>query len=818
MTDGEALKVLVEAGAKLLRYWRLPNSEAPHVEGKSPEGLGDWANVSAGRGGASAESCAAWLRGEGCTVDRFKAVVVDRYNAQHPDKRPMEAPASVAPGIGILPASIRRLVVDIDLASKKALADMPGPERQRRAMAGHAAVVAKLGDPDGVQRSPSGGLHCYYPDDGIPEGEAGLTNNATWEIDEGGVKVGGDIRGSNGWVGVYDLPALAKMVQAGHGEPLAVETLRAFVNNPHRKVGARDYKRAYERARAGGAGRGPASVAAACAAIRSAEAGDTYAGRNPTIVYQVARLAKDLLLDGEAAEAVLDAVAEVKPGAVADTERWIGKARDWAADSTGNTGGPPGVRGEARRATADVSGSPSASGGSVATSPGPDRGSGTGEIGEGLDEYSDDLAGELARGADVLTGYRAVQRRPVRSRRMLREALADVLASVAGKAGVGGDETEAAVETFQALQAAYRDGGEDGVCEVLQARDQAGIVFDAMEWDDDPPDREWLVDKWLPAGRIGIVTGKGEGGKSRLVLQLAAVLAGGGDTWIPGYALAANLALKIGTDGQGEPWGKLPVVVATWEDEAAELVRRLKGMEGKGRAVEDRGDVVDNLHHADMSGAGPVWAPAASGSGHTSTMGALTGAGRSLRRFCEEKKARLLIMDPVADAFACSENDRALVSRFLSSWDNWGMNLTAKDEAGKEVPSDCAVLLVSHPSKDSEGNTDYRQSGSTSWHGRSRYIWDLVREKVGKDERPIHKGGKRQGPDDRPGAMRLKVTKSNYLIGLKPDRWLVPHDAGWQAVTEGAARMAAMQGSGGGAGRKRGDKPAGGTTDGSGLD
>ena len=766
MTDEQALKVLVDAGAALLRYWRIPNPEAPHVEAKNPEGFGDWARVARGKPGATLDECRRWLAGEDCTLADYERRVVEPHNRKYP-KRPIAAPAKVLPGIGLLPASLGRLVVDVDLASKRALADMPGHERQRRSIAGHDAVRRRLGEPDGVQRSPSGGLHLYYSDDGIPKE---VTDNGTWAVDDEGVKVGGEVRGSNGWVGVYDLPALAKMVQAGAGEPLEVETFKAFVNNPHRHVGSREYRHV----RAGGGG----AVQAACAAIRAAEAGDTYAGRNPTIVHHVAVLAKETLLDDAAAAAVLDAVGEVKPGALADTERWIGRARDWAEPSTGNTGGPASVRGADRGSdTGEVSGA------------GPDGGNGDIPPGAAGDDAPDDaLLVLLERWQDWKET--AARFRPSNPGQLKQGAPA-LLSSIAGHVGADTGDVDDTAATLDAMQAAVaRGAGAEGIRQVLREREKAGIVAKPVDWPNKPDERDWLVSRWLPAGRIGMVTGKGESGKSRLTLQLAAVLASGGALWIPPDSGKPNVSVPIGAS-RTESRQPVSVVVATWEDEAEELRRRLHDMKGAG--IEPA-KLAGRLHHADMSGAGPLWAPAKSGTGHVSTMGALTGAGRWLRRFCEEqdegKGARLLVIDPLAAAFACSENDRGLVRAFMSNWDNWAR--AANDGQG------CAVLVVSHPSKDSSGNPDYHQSGSTDWHAASRFVWDMTREKVGKDDRVV-KGGKPVGKDVRPEGMKLAVTKSNYLTGRKPEAWLKGSGAGWLATDEaGAAAKGAGGGFGGG--------------------
>ena len=125
------------------------------------------------------------------------------------------------------------------------------------------------------------------------------------------------------------------------------------------------------------------------------------------------------------------------------------------------------------------------------------------------------------------------------------------------------------------------------------------------------------------------------------------------------------------------------------------------------------------------------------------------------------------MIDPLAAAYACSENDRGLVRHFMSDWDNWARR------------TGCAVLVVAHPSKDSTGSADYHTSGSTDWHAASRFVWQMELMKVGP--KPV------QGEDDRQEAMRFKVTKSNYGIGTKPATWLKPDGAGWEAMTEAEA-------------------------------
>ena len=228
------------------------------------------------------------------------------------------------------------------------------------------------------------------------------------------------------------------------------------------------------------------------------------------------------------------------------------------------------------------------------------------------------------------------------------------------------------------------------------------------DWVGAPPDRRWIVEGWLPAGRAGLLTGPGGSGKSKLALMLAAAIAGTDRHWIPpnGPTVAAAESESV--------------VLATWEDEPDEIFRRLlccPSLDKRDSAHQASATLTANdlfgerLHVVDLAGCGALWEPVRAGSRHTSTLGELTGAGEYLRRHCEKAKARLLVIDPLAAAYACNENDRGLVRSFMSSWDRW-----ARDH-------DCAVILIAHPSK---SGPDY--SGSTDWHGAPRFLWTLAPE------------------------------------------------------------------------------------------
>ena len=292
--------------------------------------------------------------------------------------------------------------------------------------------------------------------------------------------------------------------------------------------------------------------------------------------------------------------------------------------------------------------------------------------------------------------------------------------------------------------------------------------FEVHQWSPDYQfaPRVWLIQDWLPVGRVSMIGGKGGSGKSRLVLQLAAGIAGGGgegDAWID--APLGTLRLGNGVPGDGAP-----VLYASWEDEPEEFFRRLAQISGYEAPWVTPQRLQGMLHVADMVAAGPIWAPEKGA--HALTVPDLNEAGRHLRRQAEELGARLLVLDPVAAAYAGDENSRGMVRQFLASWNAWA------------AATGCAVLLVHHPPKGEEEP----YAGNSDWHNGVRALWSLARKRVGA----APKGG-RNNPDTRPLAWQLELHKHNYGPEVPPIRldWQhrppaedVPEDAGqlrWKA-------------------------------------
>ena len=271
--------------------------------------------------------------------------------------------------------------------------------------------------------------------------------------------------------------------------------------------------------------------------------------------------------------------------------------------------------------------------------------------------------------------------------------------------------------------------------EALKAMDEAEASAPLPDWTwteaEDPPPRKWLVQDWLPAGRVTLLAGRGGAGKSRIILQLTAGIASGGgegDAWID----APQDILRL---GKAVPSAGVPVAYATWEDEEAEFARRLSEISGD-EAPWVTPARLQNLHVVNLSRRGALWAPLAGR--HVATLAELTDTGRLLRERAAALEARLLILDPLAAAYAGDENARGLVRAFVADWDGWAQD------------TGCAVLLVAHPPKN---GADF--SGSTDWAAAVRCMWTMKEEKVGDPP-------KGKGQDTRQTAWQLALPKRNY--------------------------------------------------------
>ena len=280
---------------------------------------------------------------------------------------------------------------------------------------------------------------------------------------------------------------------------------------------------------------------------------------------------------------------------------------------------------------------------------------------------------------------------------------------------------------------------------ILDMAEEATPPAVSRDWTAPGKPTSWLVDGWLPAGRVALLSGEGGRGKSKLAIMLAAGIAG--EPHDPEWLAGGPDATRHG-----------PVVFATWEDSRDDI--RLRLCDWPAAQTGNRSDTLpallgDRLTVMDCARSGPAWAPGPDGSRHTSTMGELTATGAAIRTEAEERKAQLLVLDPLAAAFACNENDRGIVRAFMSDWDGWARAIS------------CTVLLIAHPPK---SGADY--SGSTDWHAASRAVWTLGLEKYSN-------GNESEGT-------MLECIKSSY--GKKPAPLELTNWKWWKASPWPAAQ------------------------------
>ena len=266
-----------------------------------------------------------------------------------------------------------------------------------------------------------------------------------------------------------------------------------------------------------------------------------------------------------------------------------------------------------------------------------------------------------------------------------------------------------------------------------------------IHWNDiEVIDREWLIPNWLPANTATMFTGDGGAGKSWLTLQAVCQIASGFKNAFldPEYSIPAKPDKNI------EP---KHIVFATYEDEPAEIKRRLQALaSGMNWIAEFLETIQQHLHIVDMRGIGSVWGP---GMGkHIANTGDLLFAGEAIRTICEERNAKLLVMDPLSGAFGGNENDRTAVYDFVSAFRGWG-------DAAK-----CALLVIGHLPKGAEGRAA-GFSGSTAWEASARSMWMLSKQNAGDSKNPKE-------------YWALLHTKANYAP-LQNEKPLIKSQYGW---------------------------------------
>jgi RecA-family ATPase len=206
----------------------------------------------------------------------------------------------------------------------------------------------------------------------------------------------------------------------------------------------------------------------------------------------------------------------------------------------------------------------------------------------------------------------------------------------------------------------------------------------------DPPEREWIVQGWLPVGSVASLYGGAGYGKTLLAQQL-------------------QTAVSTGSSFVGLETTQCRVLAVYCEDDNDELHRR--------QACINRQAGVTMLDLGGMRYQGRF--------GKNNVMGVVengilaeTDMFDFVLKAAKTFGARLVIVDNIAQVFAGNENIRTDVTQFVN----------ALGRIAQEI--DGAVLLLGHPSK----AVDSQFSGSTAWDAAVRSRWILERPKADMDE------------------------------------------------------------------------------------
>ena len=218
---------------------------------------------------------------------------------------------------------------------------------------------------------------------------------------------------------------------------------------------------------------------------------------------------------------------------------------------------------------------------------------------------------------------------------------------------------------------------------------------------------DFLIDNWMPADRLTLLTGRGGAGKSYLALQHIAALALG----VEGYQLNpfhGTLDELYEKDAKTFKKNPINILIASYEEDLMETWARIQRI-CEWLGWPDYEALRKRIHFVDLKMFGPLWG--VNENTHLATRSKLLDVGEWLFDQCEQKDCRLLTLDPSAGAFGGSEIARESVREFCSYLNGWGQQLG------------CATLLIAHPNK---ADDDY--SGSTDWLGSCRAMWTLRTE------------------------------------------------------------------------------------------
>ena len=221
----------------------------------------------------------------------------------------------------------------------------------------------------------------------------------------------------------------------------------------------------------------------------------------------------------------------------------------------------------------------------------------------------------------------------------------------------------------------------------------------ALDWSAlplEPPELEWLIPGWLPAGVVTLFSARGGTGKSYLSIYIGLCLAVGRDPFREGQAIERRrVVIYSAEDSRKVVEGRLILYMRMLGVRKTQLENHL--------LILDATKAENVLYTGDQKIGGRT-----------------TPRFDWLKNVARDFSAELLIFDNASDGFDANENDRSKVRQFLTALPHL-------------APT---VLLLAHvdaassmaDSADAKG-----YSGSTAWHNSARSRWYMARSKDSAD-------------------------------------------------------------------------------------
>lgn len=254
----------------------------------------------------------------------------------------------------------------------------------------------------------------------------------------------------------------------------------------------------------------------------------------------------------------------------------------------------------------------------------------------------------------------------------------------------------------------------------------------ALDWlklsEGEPPQRQWAIKGWLGYGHVTLLIGAGGIGKTLVAQQMGSCLAIGKSPFVDEIPAPAKVLMWACEDDHDELWRR-QVSIARWLQ----------------TGIESFGDFVLVPRHGCENAI------------VTSEFGKLLFTTRLalLREQAMDHKARVVILDNVAQIYGANENDRHSVTAFMNALSG-------------ALPG-LAILVLGHPSRGI--NSEF--SGSSAWENVARtrlYLGAQLPDQKAEEEpnQDVRYLARRKG-NYSPKDYRRCVYKNGVLVPDEPE-------------------------------------------------